>query len=383
MKFSRRTITEFSSFDPNQWEQLDHADNPFITHGFLAGLESSGSVGPHVGWQPQHLALYDGDTLLAAAPTYVKTNSHGEFVFDWAWADAYHRHGQTYYPKLLTAVPYSPVSGRRLLTRVGHPEQEQLRSELIRYALDVCEQLKLSSWHCNFVSAEEQESFAMAELLSRSDWQFHWRNRNYASFDDFLLGLRSRKRKNIRRERRGVKSAGIEFEWKTGGDIDITDGLFLHRCYTSTFDAYGNHPVLQESFFIRLAQELKNQFQVCIASRDGERLAMSLFLRDGQRLYGRYWGCLQEIPGLHFEAAYYQGIEFCIRNRIKVFESGAQGEHKVSRGFMPVKTRSWHFIRNEEFRDAIAVFLDREQAWLDEYQAELLRHDPFRQDLPR
>lgn len=381
MKLTPSVIQDFNSIDPQQWDRLDHGDNPFLSHAFLGCLESSGSIGPGVGWQPHHLALFDGSELVALAPSYIKTNSHGEFVFDWAWADAYHRHGLPYYPKLLTAVPYSPVTGPRLLTLKGYPHPDQLRSALIRFALAECAGAELSSWHCNFVSRDDHQALSGSELLARSDWQFHWRNRDYTSFDDFLGRLRSRKRKNIRRERRAVHDAGIEFEWKSGSDIDAADSVFIHRCYTSTFDAYGNHPVLKELFFTALARGLADRFQVCIASADGEPLAMSLFLSGGGRLYGRYWGCLEEVPGLHFEAAYYQGIEYCIRNRIDVFESGAQGEHKVSRGFMPSKTRSYHLIRNPGFRDAISEFLSREASWLDEYHAELLQHDPYRQDM--
>lgn len=380
MKLSARIISDFTSIDSQDWEGLNHADNPFLSQAFLGGLESSGSIGPHIGWQPHHLALYQDSELVAFAPSYIKTNSHGEFVFDWAWADAYRRHRLPYYPKLLTAVPYSPVSGARLLTRQGHPRQEELRQELIRFAIDECERSGFSSWHCNFISSGDHKALLQSALLSRSDWQFHWRNNDYASFDDFLGRLRSRKRKNIKRERRLVASAGIAFEWKNGDEVNSEDIAFIHRCYAETFHAYGNHPALNEDFFATIARGLGVRFLVSFASRDGARLAMSLFLAGGGRLYGRYWGCVGEVPGLHFEAAYYQGIEHCIRNGLQVFESGAQGEHKVSRGFMPAKTRSWHYVGNENFRDAIAVFLARESDWLDDYRDELLKHSPYRRD---
>jgi len=378
--FTSRIVSDFTSIDTKDWERLNHADNPFLSHAFLSGLESSGSIGPHSGWQPHHLALYEDGKLAAFAPCYIKTNSHGEFVFDWAWADAYHRHRMPYYPKLLTAIPYSPVSGPRLLTRQGHPREEELRQRLIGLAQDECEQEDFSSWHCNFVSDDDHGSLLKSPLLGRSDWQFHWRNDGYSTFDDFLGRLRSRKRKNIRRERRIVAEAGICFNWKTGGEIDAGDIDFIHRCYTGTFHAYGNHPALTQEFFTAIARGLQDRFLVSFASRDGERLAMSLFLCGGGRLYGRYWGCLREIPGLHFEAAYYQGIEYCIQHGISVFESGAQGEHKVSRGFMPCRTRSWHLIREQAFREAIAQFLSRETDWLEVYRDELLAHDPYRQD---
>jgi len=380
LTLSARIISDLASIDRQDWEALNHADNPFLSLAFLGGLESSGSIGPQKGWQPHHLALYEDGKLAAFAPSYIKTNSHGEFVFDWAWADAYHRHGLAYYPKLLTAIPYSPISGVRLLTRQGHPREEELRQGLIQLAMDECENLGFSSWHCNFVSSDDHKTLSKSALLGRSDWQFHWRNNGYASFDDFLARLRSRKRKNIRRERRLVAESGITFEWKTGDEIDDEDIEFIHRCYAETFHAYGNHPALNKEFFAYIAQGLGDRFLVSFASCDGERLAMSLFLTGGGRLYGRYWGCIREIPGLHFEAAYYQGIEYCIRNGLVVFESGAQGEHKVSRGFMPARTRSWHYIAREDFREAIAQFLARETDWLDDYRDELLNHSPYRQE---
>ncbi len=380
MKLSPRIVPDFSSIDPEAWEHLDHGDNPFLSCAFLGGLESSGSLGAHSGWQPHHLALYEGEELVAFAPSYAKTNSHGEFVFDWAWADAFHRHGLAYYPKLLTAVPYSPVTGPRLLTRRHHPDPAQLRKRLIDLACGECEQSGFSSWHCNFVTGEDSNVLEKSDLLGRSDWQFHWRNPGYASFDDFLGRLQSRKRKNIRKERRTVVEAGIDFEWKCGDEIDESDIRFIHRCYTGTFHAYGNHPALNDAFFTSLAKGLQHRFQVAFARLDGERVAMSLFLQGGGRLYGRYWGCTRDIPGLHFEAAYYQGIDHCIRNGIGVFESGAQGEHKIARGFMPTRTRSWHFVRHDAFRDAIAEFLSRETGWLDDYRDELLQHSPYRRD---
>jgi len=380
LKFTPRIVPEFASINPADWDILDHADNPFLSHAFLGGLETSGSVGVDNGWRPHHLAVFEEDKLVAFAPTYVKSHSHGEFVFDWAWADAFRRHGLPYYPKLLTAVPYTPVTGPRLLTRQGHPDAEELRRLLIGLATAECKQAGLSSWHCNFTAGDETESFENSGLLGRSDWQFHWANPGYESFEDFLGRLQSRKRKNIRRERSAIAQAGLRFDWKTGDQTDAADIRFIHDCYASTFHAYGNHPALNEAFFSILARGLANRFLAVFASQGDERVAMSLFLKGGGRLYGRYWGCVREIPGLHFEAAYYQGIEYCIRNRLGVFESGAQGEHKISRGFVPSRTRSWHFVRHEAFRNAISEFLRKESGWLDDYRDELMEHSPFRRD---
>jgi predicted N-acyltransferase len=375
-----RIIGEFASIEAGAWEALDHRDNPFLSHGFLSALETSGSIGPAAGWVPRHLAVYEDEQLAAFAPTYLKAHSHGEFVFDWAWADAYERRGQAYYPKLLTAVPYSPVSGPRLLTLRDHPDAEALRRQLVQQAIGLCSEDQLSTWHCNFVQDVESAALDSQGLLPRQDWQFHWLNQGYADFDDFLERLRSRKRKSIRRERRHVRDAGVTFRWLNGGDL--TDALldFVYRCYLNTFKAYGNYAALSQSFFAAIAASLDERFVLVLAMRDGDPLAMSLYLAGGGRLYGRYWGCVEEIPGLHFETAYYQGIEYCIQQGIGVFESGAQGEHKISRGFVPHRTNSWHFVRDPGFREAIANHLVRERAWMDEYRDQLALHDPYRSE---
>ena len=380
MKTETRIIPDISSIDERDWAQLDHQDNPFLSRAFLSALEESGSVNAKTGWQPHHLAVFQDGQLTAFAPTYIKTHSHGEFVFDWAWADAYHRHGLDYYPKLLTAIPYSPVTGPRLLIRKGHPDSVSLRKILMRLAADECEQQEFSSWHCNFTDSEDEKALTRAALLERRDLQFHWFNREYSSFDNFLQQLRSRKRKNIRRERRQVQDAGIRFEWKTGREMNRQDLDFVYRCYSNTFHAHGNHAALKPAFFRLLSDGLADRVQVSLAKREDKPVAMSLFLTGGGRLYGRYWGCVEEVPGLHFEAAYYQGIEFCIEHGIEVFESGAQGEHKISRGFIPSRTRSWHLVRHEGFRSAIAEYLKRESHWLGGYHDELMQHNPYRRD---
>jgi predicted N-acyltransferase len=377
---SSRIVGEFASIEAGDWEALDHRDNPFLSHAFLSGLEQSGSIGPGSGWTPHHLALFEDGQLVAFAPSYLKAHSHGEFVFDWAWADAYQRLALPYYPKLLTAIPYSPVSGPRLLTRRSHPAPEALREGLVNTALELVSEYELSSWHCNFVPAEDRPALESRGLLTRQDWQFHWFNEGFADFDDFLERLRSRKRKNIRRERRQVHELGVEFRCLRGSEVGEAELDFLHLCYLRTFRAYGNHPALRRTFFASIATALDDRFVLVIASRGGEPLAMSLFLAGGGVLYGRYWGCMEELPGLHFETAYYQGIEYCIRHGLNAFESGAQGEHKLSRGFLPRQTRSYHYVRDERFRAAISSHLEREWAWMDEYREQLAHHDPYRRD---
>jgi len=382
LSIETRIIDDFSSIDERDWERLDHRDNPFLSRAFLNALEQSGSVSASAGWTPHHLGLFRDGRMVAFAPSYLKDHSHGEFVFDWAWADAYHRNGLNYYPKLLTAIPWSPVAGPRLLTDASQPDGLFLRQSLAGFALAECERLDLSGWHCNFTLDGEEDALTQLKLLPRNDTQFHWFNREYPSFDSFLNDLRSRKRKQIRRERRQVREAGIEFEWKSGEDLRPEDVDFVYLCYTNTFRAHGNHAALRPEFFHQLSRTLGRRLQVALAWRGDESIGMSLFLTGGGRLYGRYWGCVEEIPALHFEAAYYQGIEFCIRNGIEVFESGAQGEHKISRGFVPAVTRSYHWIRHEGFREAIARHLKRETGWMNEYRDSVEKHVPFRQERP-
>jgi predicted N-acyltransferase len=373
-----RIAGSVASISPLHWQALDHQGNPFLSQAFLQALETSGSVSEAAGWQPHHLCLYEGPQLVGFAPTYLKSHSHGEFVFDWAWADAYLRHGRKYYPKLLTAVPYSPVTGPRLLVQAGHPQAAAIGRELAQLARSQCEELDLSSWHCNFVDAGGSGVLRQEPLLARSDWQFHWFNHGYASFDDFLATLRSKKRKNILRDRRLVRDAGIRFVRKTGQQLSAADLDFAFACYQQTFLEHGNHPALNRAFFAALASQAPESLLVVLAMRGEKAVAMSLFLVGGGRLYGRYWGCLEQVPGLHFEAAYHQGIEYCIEHGLHAFEPGAQGEHKISRGFTPVRTNSFHLVRDPVFRAAIADFLQRERAWMEDYRQQLTVHLPFR-----
>ena len=380
MTLEARVISEFSAVDRADWEKLEHGDNPFLSHAFLAGLESTGSIGVDSGWHPHHLAVFEGDRLVAFAPTYAKDNSHGEFVFDWAWADAYRRNGLAYYPKLLTGVPYTPVTGPRLLTRRGREDAGELKRILAGLALASCRDEGFSTWHCNFVTDTDFAVLDAIGFLRRRDWQFHWINQDYGDFDDFLARLRARKRKNIRRERRRVREAGIHFEWKAGSEIGQAELDFIYRCYIDTFRNYGNYPALKPAFFETIARELGDGFQSVFALDEDGPVAMAVFLAGGGRLYGRYWGCTRDVPGLHFETAYYQGIEFCIQRDITVFESGAQGEHKIPRGFVPTRTRSCHHVQHPQFRDAIARHLVQEKHWIDAYKAQLDPLDPYRRD---
>ena len=272
------------------------------------------------------------------------------------------------------------MTGPRLLTATGQTDRDALRRALVDLAVEECQQLGLSSWHCNFTETVEEQALQRPDLLSRMDTQFHWFNQDYTSFEDFLGQLRSRKRKQIRRERRQVREAGVEFEWKSGPELSEEDVDFVYRCYLNTFQAHGNHAALQPGFFQLLSETLGDGLQVALAIRNGKKIGMSLFLSGGGRLYGRYWGCVESISGLHFEAAYYQGVEHCIAQGIQVFESGAQGEHKLSRGFVPTETRSYHWVGHEGFRQAIAEHLKREENWVGDYRDSLQSHVPFRKE---
>ena len=403
-----RIVTDLGTLPENEFSQLDHAGNPFLALPLLRALEDSGSADAASGWLAHHLALFENDKLVAFAPTYQKAHSHGEFVFDWSWADAYQRHGRRYYPKLLTAIPYSPIPGPRLLVQQGHPQEDELRNELIALAMSQCQQLKLSSWHCNFIDDKAFEALAAApplspeaepavstgelpkvqksepkplELLRRNDWQFHWHNQDFSSFTEFLGTLRSKKRKNMLRDRRLVRDAGIQFRRLQGSDIKPADLDFIFSCYQLTFLQHGNHPALTRQFFELILQDMPDALLAVIAMRGDERIAMALYLQGGGRLYGRYWGTMEEIPGLHFETAYHQGIEHCIETGLFAFEPGAQGEHKISRGFSPVKTQSTHLIRDPVFHDAIKRYLAQEADWMADYADKLDQRLPFRKEI--
>lgn len=378
MKYTARTVDGMARIGAREWNRLDTQGNPFLSWAFLSGLESSSSISAENGWQPHHLCIFEGKRLLAAAPSYLKMHSRGEFVFDWAWADAYHRNQLDYFPKLLTAVPWTPVAGPRLLVARDHPNPAELRKALVELALLSCDDLSLSSWHCNFVAGDDRAALESVALLQRRDCQFHWHNRGYKTFDDFLATLKSKKRKNIRQERRQVAGYGIHFEHKQGGVLNDQDIRFIHRCYRRTFHAHGNHPALSRECFKTLARDMPQSMFAVFAYEGDEPLAMSLFFQGAGVLYGRYWGTLRDVPGLHFETAYYQGIGYCIAQGLQRFESGAQGEHKIARGFEPARTRSFHFIAHEGFRAAIAEYLDREGEWMDEYRSQIDQHIPFK-----
>ena len=365
----------------NDWNALLPDDNPFVSHAFLAGLEEHGCLRAEYGWRANHLGLYAGERLVAAAPLYLKRNSHGEYVFDWSWASAYERAGRDYYPKLLGAVPYSPVTGPRLLVhRDG--EAATLRPLLVKTILAAVEGAELSSAHLNFVSSDDAKALADAGWLARFDWQFHWTNPaietgGWRDFEDFLAALTHKKRKNIRHERAQVARAGITCDLRHGDEIAAAEWRVIHELYLNTFAERGNHPALTLGFFRHLGAAMPRQVLAVLCRRGTEIIAMALLLRSSTTLYGRYWGCIDNVAGLHFEACYYQGIEYCLTHGLTTFEPGAQGEHKLARGFLPTKTRSFHYLADPRFRSAVRQALAREALALEEYRLELLAHSPY------
>ena len=356
------------------WQGLSTNTGPFVHWHFLDGLRQTGCISQGSGWEPLFLKREQAGRLQAAAPGWIKLHSHGEFVFDWAWARAAHQAGLRWYPKVLVAAPFSPVTGPRLLgAELNRTAAEGLVDELA----GLVHRRGLSSAGINFCRPEDTGVLRDAGWLERFDWQYHWANSGYRDFDDFLSRFRRKARKNIRAERRKVAQAGWDLRWTGGQDLSRDDIDLITECYETTFQLYGNMPSLNRAFFAQAAQRFGDRFQACIARRDGRDLAAAIFWHDGERLYGRYWGSLIDCRDVHFEACYYQGIDFCIRRGLKAFEPGAQGEHKIRRGFLPVQTRSFHYIRHPAMRDAISRYLQAEAEALKQYRAQLDRLNPF------
>ena len=372
-------LDSIDQVDAAQWNALLPDDHPFVRHEFLAALEQSGSLRAELGWRAHHLLLWDAGRLIGAAPCYRKANSHGEFVFDWNWAEAYESAGAHYYPKLLCAVPYSPVTGPRLLCSPD-ADAAHIRGQLIRAMRMHCDRNAWSSAHLNFADADAagDAAFESEGWLRRFDWQYHWRNRGYRHFDEFLAALVSKKRKNIRQERARFSDAGWRIERLPGARIDAALLDELYGFYAGTFIAKGNVPALTRQFFQALIERLPQSVLAIVASRDGERIGAAFCLQSATTLYGRYWGCSEDVPGLHFECCYYQGIEHCIESGRQVFEPGAQGEHKIARGFLPTRMHSRHYLRDAGFRKAVARYLVEEAAHQERYCEQLLAHSPYR-----
>ena len=374
--YRTRVISSLAEAGQQAWDalvSLQSEANPFLSYAFLHAMHESGSASEDTGWQPQYLTLWEEDTLAAALPMYAKLHSYGEYVFDWAWADAYRRNGHEYYPKLLSAIPFTPVTGARLMART-----EDARIALLKALMDVQQASGLSSTHILYPPADQALQLETAGFMLRSGVQFHWQNKGYANFEQFLDTLDQKKRKNIRAERRKVRDAGIILRQIRGRDTNEEDWHFFKRCYDHTYRAHYSSPYLNLDFFLRIGQSMPENILVVIAERDGKPIASSLLVHDQRRLYGRYWGAIEQHPCLHFETAYYQPLEFCISEKITSFEGGAQGEHKMARGFLPQKTWSAHWLAHPGFADAVERFLAQEGQGIAAYMDELNDRNPFK-----
>ncbi len=368
-------LDSLSEIAPQAWDALVPDAQPFVRHAFLSALEDSASLGPRSGWQPEHLLHWEGDRLVAALPSYRKWHSYGEYVFDHGWADACERAGIDYYPKLLTAVPFSPVSGPRLLAASVDDGFELLKS-LPGYL----EIEGLSSAHINFTDGLADEALAQQPgWLQRLGCQFHWQNRGYRDFQDFLDALSSRKRKQMRKEREQVAGQGIDFEWLQGHELNEAQWDFVYACYANTYAVRRQAPYLTRAFFSLLAERMPEAIRVVLARQGTRPVAMAFSLIGGDSFYGRYWGCLAEFDRLHFETCFYQGMDYAIAHGLQRFDAGAQGEHKLIRGFEPVITRSWHYLRHPGLKNAVEDFLERERVGIVAYAEEARAALPYRQ----
>jgi len=376
-----RVLSSPSDVSPQAWNALlatQAEPSPFMRHEYLSALHESGSATPASGWMPQFVTLWHGEQLHAACPLYIKDHSYGEYVFDWAWANAYEQHGLAYYPKAVVAVPFTPVPGTRLLAR-----DAQSRTLLVQGLVALCKQEELSSLHLLFGADEDIAACTESGLMLRNTVQFHWTNAQYADFDSFLSSLSHDKRKKIRQERRKVADAGVSFRWSRGADISKADWDFFYRCYERTYREHGNPPYLTRDFFRRMAGTMPEAWLLFIAERNGKPMASSLIALSTQPdeplvAYGRYWGALERVDCLHFEACYYQPLAWCIEHGAKRFEGGAQGEHKMARALMPVKTTSAHWLAHPSFADAVERFLEREGAGIENYMDHLGERSPFK-----
>ncbi|MFW2355692.1 GNAT family N-acetyltransferase [Hydrogenophaga sp.] len=385
-----RVFSSPSQIAESAWNALLSVDpdpSPFMRHEYLVAMHESGSAKPRAGWQAQFLTLWRGDELQAACPMYLKNNSYGEYVFDWAWANAYAQHGLDYYPKALVAVPFTPVPGARLLAR-----DADARTALVKALIQQVRDEDLSSVHLLFAQPQDVAACEQAGMMLRHTVQFHWKNEApsqdglsppFSSFDHFLTSLQQEKRKKIRQERRKVAEAGVTFRWSRGADITDKDWDFFYRCYERTYLEHGNAPYLNRDFFRRMAQTMPQHWLLFVAEREGQAIACSLIgIDDTTRVaYGRYWGALERVDCLHFEACYYAPLAWCIEHGFQRFEGGAQGEHKMARALLPVKTTSAHWLAHPSFADAVQRFLQRESQGIGQYMEHLAQRNPLKAGL--
>ncbi len=374
------SITEIGA---TAWNELTGTDNPFTRFEFLHALQQSGCTTETTGWKPRHIAVYSevnaAQRLIGVMPLYEKTNSRGEYVFDWSWANAYQTHGLNYYPKFVSAIPFTPSHGRRLFIdkSVSRKNAATLIFEKIK---ETSEHIGASSWHILFPAKEENQLFEALGIPARTACQFHWFNKDYSSFDDFLNTLNSRKRKNIRKERQKVAGQGMRFETIEGADITSQHWDTFYHFYQSTYMMRGMQGYLNQEFFAEIGAQMPEQLLMIVALNRDKIIAAALFFKSAEKLFGRYWGSVRGYQFLHFETCYYQGQEYCIQHKLKSFDSGAQGEHKIQRGFEPITTYSNHWIANKGFAQAITNFLDAERPHIERYKEEAFSLLPFRKE---
>jgi len=372
-----QVLTSLAGCPAEQWNALDRQGSPFLRHEFLAGLERHGCADAASGWHPQHLVCTDGTRLLGAMPLYLRDDSWGEFVFDWSWAEAWHRAGLPYYPKLTSAVPYTPATGPRLLV-APDADRDAVTRALVTAAIERTHALDASSLHVLFPAEADRAALHDAGLLWRRDCQFHWHNDGFADFDAFLATFSSAKRKKVRRERRRVTEGGVSHRVLHGGDMTPALWEAVYAFSARTFMRRGRPPYLSRAFFEHVGECMGESLVVIVAELDARPIAAAICFRGHDTLYGRYWGALGDFHSLHFETCYYQGIDYCIREGLARFEPGTQGEHKVSRGFTPVDTWSAHWLADTRFRGPVADFLQREDRYVRAYMSEVSAHVPFR-----
>lgn len=386
LNYVTRVQDDLSGIAPETWDTLlaqQSAPSPFMQHAYLSAMHASGSAVPETGWTLQVISLWHdtptGPTLAAACPLYLKTHSRGEYVFDHAWADAYERHGLNYYPKALVATPFTPVPGTRLLA-----DSDEARQALLTALLDLCTTNGIASLHILFGSPQDLQTCEQAGLLQRNQIQFHWQNQNWRDFDDFLSSLNQEKRKKIRQERRKVAEAGVSFRAVLGPNMTDNDWALLLRCYQQTYWEHGNAPYLKPEFFDAMRRDMAANWLLFVAEHEGQPIGISLIglhlnaAGQPEVAYGRYWGALARVDCLHFEACYYQPIEWCIQNGVQRFEGGAQGEHKMARALLPTPTHSAHWLAHPSFSEAVARYLEREKAGIDNYMEALQQHSPLK-----
>ena len=377
MEIAVKQIRNLNTVNRKEWNQLNINGNPFLQYDFLNGLEQFKCLEGH-GWEPCHLLATNGKKLVGALPLYIKDNSYGEFVFDWSWADAYERAGGKYYPKLVSAIPFTPVCGPRILTNNSLTGIDDIKALIIKAAIGFADYAQISSFHCLFTQPDDREALAKHGMLLRKTCQFHWRNRDYRDFDDFLESMTSKRRKQIKRERKKIKEDNIEILRLRGAEITEEQWTVFYEFYCATFYKRWGNPRLSLDFFLNLSSSLPDNTLLILAKQDSEYIAGAFAMLSDTTLYGRHWGCGRHLTNLHFELCYYQTIEYCLENRLRSVDAGVQGEHKINRGFDPVSTVSGHWIRHPGFRTAIDKYLQQETAEMNSYIRTLETHSPYK-----